>query len=165
MTAEIVVFWVAAVAVVGGALGVVLTPNLFHAAVLYLPAALVATGVVFWLLDSPFLFGVQLLLYAGGVVTIVVFAIMLTERLVGESIRQSSRYVFNGAVLALAVFVGVAGFVVQRAPASSAPSVAGEQMLVIGRALVGPFGAVLELVGVLLVVSLLGALYFARTED
>ena len=51
---------------------------------LYLAAALVATGVVFLLLDSPFLFAVQLLLYAGGVVTIVVFAIMLTERLVGD---------------------------------------------------------------------------------
>jgi NADH-quinone oxidoreductase subunit J len=144
---------------------VVLTPNLFHAAVLYLPAALVATGAIFWLLDSPFLFGVQLLLYAGGVVTIVVFAIMLTERLVGESIRQSSRFVFNGAVLALAVFVGVAGFIVQRAPTPPAAAPAGEPMLAIGRALVGPFGFVLELLGVLLVVSLLGALYFARTED
>ena len=43
MTAEAVGFWVAAVVLVGGSLGVVLTPNLFHAAVLYLPAALVET--------------------------------------------------------------------------------------------------------------------------
>ena len=99
-------FWVAAVVLVAASLAVVLTPNLFHA-VLWLAAALVATGGVFLLLDSPFLFGVQLLLYAGGVVTIVVFAIMLTERLVGESIRQTSRFVFNGAVLAAAVFVGI----------------------------------------------------------
>src|SRR5438552_14951462 len=41
------------------------------------------------LLDSPFLFAVQLLLYAVGVMTIVVFAIMLTERLVGERITQT----------------------------------------------------------------------------
>ena len=165
MMAETVGFWVMAVVLVGGSVGVVLTPNLFHAAVLYLPAALVATGAIFWLLESPFLFGVQLLLYAGGVVTIVVFAIMLTERLVGESIRQSSRYVFNGAVLAAAVFVGLLGFVVQRAvpPAPAAP--AGEQMVALGRALVGPFGAALQLLAVLLVVALLGALYFARAED
>jgi NADH-quinone oxidoreductase subunit J len=161
--AETVGFWVMAVALVGGSLGVVLTPNLFHAAVLYLPAALVATGAIFWLLESPFLFGVQLLLYAGGVVTIVVFAIMLTERLVGESIRQSSRYVFNGAVLAAAVFVGLLGFVVQRVVPPAAP--AGEQMVALGRALVGPFGAALQLLAVLLVVALLGALYFARAED
>jgi len=165
VTAEVVGFWVVAVVLVAGSLGVVLTPNLFHAAVLYLPAALVATGAVFWLLDSPFLFGVQLLLYAGGVVTVVVFAIMLTERLVGESIRQSSRYVFNGAVLAAAVLVGVAGFVVQRASPGLIPAPAGEQMLAIGRALVGPFGVALQLLGVLLVISLIGALYFARTDD
>ena len=163
--AETVGFWVMAVVLVGGSLGVVLTPNLFHAAVLYLPAALVATGAIFWLLESPFLFGVQLLLYAGGVVTIVVFAIMLTERLVGESIRQSNRFVFNGAVLAAAVFVGILGFVIQRAVPPAPPAPAGEQMIALGRALVGPFGAVLQLLAVLLVVALLGALYFARAED
>lgn len=163
--AETVGFWVMAVVLVGGSLGVVLTPNLFHAAVLYLPAALVATGAIFWLLESPFLFGVQLLLYAGGVVTIVVFAIMLTERLVGESIRQSNRFVFNGAVVAAAVFVGVLGFVVQRAVPPALPAPAGEQMIALGRALVGPFGAALQLLAVLLVVALLGALYLARAED
>ena len=165
MTAEVIGFWLMAAALVGGSLGVVLTPNLFHAAVLYLPAALVATGVVFWLLESPFLFGVQLLLYAGGVVTIVVFAIMLTERLVGESIRQSSRFVFNGAVLAAAVLVGVGGFILQRAVPAALPAPAGEQMVALGRALVGPFGVVLQLLAVLLVVALLGALYFARADD
>ncbi|HXU90684.1 MAG TPA: NADH-quinone oxidoreductase subunit J [Methylomirabilota bacterium] len=163
--AETVGFWLMALVLVGGSLGVVLSPNLFHAAVLYLPAALVATGALFWLLDSPFLFGVQLLLYAGGVVTIVVFAIMLTERLVGESIRQSSRYVFNGAVLALAVFVGVSGFVIQRAVPAAPAAVGGEQMQALGRALLGPFALALELLAVLLVVALLGALYFARAED
>jgi len=163
--AETVGFWLMAVVLVGGSLGVVLTPNLFHAAVLYLPVALVATGALFWLLDSPFLFGVQLLLYAGGVVTIVVFAIMLTERLVGESIRQSSRYVFNGAVLAAAVFTGVSGFVIQRAALPAPAAGGGEQMHALGRALLGPFALALELLAVLLVVALLGALYFARAED
>jgi len=163
VTAEIVGFWVAAVVLVGASLAVVLTPNLFHA-VLWLAASLVATGVVFLLLDSPFLFAVQLLLYAGGVVTIVVFAIMLTEQLVGESIRQTSRFVFNGAVLAAAVFVGIASFLFH-APAVARSAVSGDQLRELGRALVGPFAAPLQLLGVLLVIALLGALYFARTED
>jgi NADH:ubiquinone oxidoreductase subunit 6 (subunit J) len=38
-------------------------------------------------------------------------------------------------------------------------------MVVLGRALVGPFGVALQLLAVLLVVALLGALYFARAED
>lgn len=160
---EIVGFWVAAVVLVAASLAVVLTPNLFHA-VLWLALALVATGGVFLLLDSPFLFAVQLLLYAGGVVTIVVFAIMLTERLVGESIRQTSRYIFNGAVLAAAVFVGIGGFLLQ-AGALPPAAATGDQVRDLGRALVGPYAATLQLLGVLLVAALLGAVYFARTED
>jgi NADH:ubiquinone oxidoreductase subunit 6 (subunit J) len=164
VTAEVLGFWVMAAVLVAASLGVVLTPNLFHA-VLYLAAALVATGGVFLLLGAAFLFGVQLLLYAGGVVTIVVFAIMLTERLVGETIVQSSRYLFNGAVLCAAIFVGVAGFLVSRDVAAARPAFAGDATVAIGRALVGPMAVPFELLGVLLVVALLGALYFARTED
>jgi NADH:ubiquinone oxidoreductase subunit 6 (subunit J) len=156
-------FWVVAAVLVAASLGVVLTPNLFHA-VLWLALALVATGVVFLLLGSPFLFGVQLLLYAGGVVTIVVFAIMLTERLIGESIRQTSRFLFNGAVLSAAVFVGVCGFLLQ-APPPAPRAAAGDQLRDLGTALVGPWAGTLQLVGVLLVVALLGALYFARSEE
>jgi NADH-quinone oxidoreductase subunit J len=112
VTGEVLGFWGVAVVLLAASLGVVLTRNLFHA-VLYLAAALVATAVVFLLLDSPFLFAVQLLLYAGGVVTIVVFAIMLTERLVGETLAQTNRYVLNGAIVSTALFVAIAGFLFQ----------------------------------------------------
>jgi NADH:ubiquinone oxidoreductase subunit 6 (subunit J) len=163
VTGETLAFAAVAVVLLASSLGVVLTPNLFHA-VLYLAAALVATGVVFLLLDAPFLFGVQLLLYAGGVVTIVVFAIMLTERLVGASIQQSSRYLINGALLSAAVFVGVMGFVVQLPAAGDGTAWPADLTAAVGRALVGPYAVPLELLGVLLVIALLGALYFARTE-
>jgi NADH-quinone oxidoreductase subunit J len=132
--------------------------------VLYLAVALVATGVVFLLLDAPFLFGVQLLLYAGGVVTIVVFAIMLTERLVGTSIRQASRYLVNGALVSAAVFTGVVAFLVQMPPSAPRPAWPGDLTAAVGRALVGAFAVPFELLGVLLLIALLGALYFARGE-
>jgi NADH:ubiquinone oxidoreductase subunit 6 (subunit J) len=163
VTAETVAFAGVAVVLLASSLAVVLTPNLFHA-VLYLAAALVATGAVFLLLDAPFLFGVQLLLYAGGVVTIVVFAIMLTERLVGQTIRSASRYLINGAVISAAVFVGIVGFLVQAAPAGPRPVVTGDVTVALGRALVGAFAVPMELLGVLLVIALVGALYFARSE-
>ena len=164
MTLETVEFWVVAVVLLASSLAVVLTPNLFHA-VLYLAAALVATGVIFLLLDQPFLFAVQLLLYAGGVVTIVVFAIMLTERLVGERIRQTSRHLVNGANVAAAVFAGVAGFLLQAPLTTVRPQPAADATVAIGRALVGPFAVTLLLLGVLLVTALLGALHFARGEE
>ena len=164
MTVEMVGFYGVAVVLLASSLAVVLTPNLFHA-VLFLAVALVATGGVFLLLHAPFLFGVQLLLYAGGVVTIVVFAIMLTERLVGERIGQASRYVFNGVVVSAAVLAGIVGFLLRsRGPRAAAP-IPDDRTAEIGRALVGPFAAPVELLGVLLVAALVGALYFARTDD
>ena len=164
MTADAVGFLAVAAVLLAGSLGVVLSRNLFHA-VLYLAVALVATGVVFLLLDSAFLFGVQLLLYAGGVVTVVVFAIMLTERLVGEKLSQVTRHLVNGAILSTAVLVGVLGFLAQSASVPARPPLGEDATVAIGRAVIGPFALPFELLGVLLVASLLGALYFARSDD
>jgi NADH-quinone oxidoreductase subunit J len=164
VTLETVGFWAVAAVLLAASLAVVLTPNLFHA-VLFLALALVATGLVFLLLDAAFLFGVQLLLYAGGVVTVLVFAIMLTERLVGERIAQTSRWVVNGALVAGAVFVGILGFLAQAGLPRARPPLPPDATPALGRALVGPFALSLELLGVLLVAALVGALYFARSEE
>jgi len=152
VTLETVGFGVVAALLLASSLAVVLTPNLFHS-VLYLAA------------EQPFLFAVQLLLYAGGVVTIVVFAIMLTERLVGDRIGQASRHPINGAIVAAAVFAGIVGFLIQAPVRATAPAPAGDTTAALGRALVGPFAVTLELLGVLLVAALLGAVYFARSEE
>ncbi|MGH7332751.1 MAG: NADH-quinone oxidoreductase subunit J family protein [Candidatus Rokuibacteriota bacterium] len=164
MTGEVLGFWAVAVLLLAASLGVVLTRNLFHA-VLYLTAFLVATAVAFLLLHSAFLFAVQLLLYAGGVVTIVVFAIMLTERLVGETLTQTNRYVVNGAVVSAAVFVAILGFLLQVPAGGAAPGPAPDTTAAVGHALLGPFALSLILLAVLLVAALIGALYFARADD
>ena len=164
MTAALVGFWAVAVVLLASSLAVVLVPNLFHS-VLFLAAALVATGVIFLFLEAPFLFGVQLLLYAGGVVVLVVFAIMLTEQLVGERIGQASRHVGNGVVVSAAVFAGVVGFLVKSRASRETVAAAGDTTVEIGKAIVGGFAAPFELLGVLLIAALLGALYFACTED
>jgi NADH-quinone oxidoreductase subunit J len=164
VTVETAGFYGVAVVLLGSSLAVVLVPNLFHA-VLFLALALVATGGVFLLLQSPFLFGVQLLLYAGGVVTIVVFAIMLTERIVGVRLVQAMRHLFNGAVVSAAIFAGIVGFLVRERDAAPPPPVPPDATQAIGRALMGTFAAPFEVLAVLLVASLIGALYFARTDD
>lgn len=163
MTAGTVGFWAVAIVLLASSLAVVVTPNLFHS-VLFLAVALVATGVVFLFLHAPFLFGVQLLLYAGGVVVLVVFAIMLTERIVGQRIRQSSHGMVNGAIVTAAVFAGIVGFLVQAAPAPAARAFPDDSTAALARTFLGPYAVPFELLGVLLVAALLGALYFARED-
>ena len=58
---------------------------------------------MFLTLDAEFLAAVQVLLYAGGVVTVVVFAIVVTERLVGERLSQTSRQLAAGGVVSAAL--------------------------------------------------------------
>jgi NADH-quinone oxidoreductase subunit J len=162
MTPEALGLGGVAVLVLGASLGVVLARNLFHS-VLWLALALVGTAGLFVLLHADFLAAVQVLLYAGGVVTIVVFAIMLTERLVGQSLRQTNRGVLAGAIAAAAVFLGLAGTILRARP----PSGVGPALTTaaLGQAVLTEWVLAFEVLGILLVAALLGALYLARTEE
>ena len=164
MTLEVVTFWGLAVLLIGSALSVVLTKNLFHS-VLYLALSLTATAGVFLALDAEFLAAVQLLLYAGGVITIVVFAIVVTERLVGDRITQTSRHIVTGLVLAGALLLGVLRFLRGADLPVERPVIAVDVTRAIGQVLLTEFVLPFELLAVLLLVGLLGALYFARPEE
>jgi len=161
---EPIAFWGLAVVLLASALAVVLTRNLFHS-VLYLALMLTATSGLFLSLDAEFLAAVQLLLYAGGVVTIAVFAIVVTERLVGQRITQVSRQIFTGFVISGALMVALL-VVFRRAPLTvPRPPVTGDLTRAIGESLLTTYVLPFELLGVLLLAGLLGALYFARPDD
>ena len=164
MSLEVVAFWGLAVVLLAASLAVVLTRNLFHS-VLYLALSLTATAGVFLSLESEFLAAVQLLLYAGGVITIVVFAIVVTERLVGDRITQTSRQLLTGFILAGALLLALLA-VFRRSPLTvTRPAVSGDLTRVIGESLLTTYVLPFELLGVLLLAALLGALYFARPDD
>ncbi len=164
MTLDIAAFWGFAAVLVGAGLAVVLSRNLFHS-VLWLALALVATAGVFLTLDAEFLAAVQVLLYAGGVVTVVVFAIVVTERLVGERLSHTSRRVVAGGVVSAALLallvraVSLARFDMPKPPLTA------DLTRQIGVSLLTRFALPFELLAVLLLVGLLAASYFARPED
>ena len=73
-----VVFWLLSVVAIGCALGVVLIRDLFRAALL-LVAVFIAVGGFFVLLNAEFLAVVQVLIYAGAIAVLIIFAVMLTR--------------------------------------------------------------------------------------
>ena len=73
-----VVFWLLTVVVIGSALGVVLVKDLFHAAML-LVVVFIGVAGFFVMLSAEFLGVVQVLIYAGAVSILVIFAVMLTR--------------------------------------------------------------------------------------
>ena len=164
MTTEAVAFWCLSLILVGSALAVVLTKNLFHA-VLWLALALTGTAGIFLLLDAEFLAAVQLLLYAGGIVTIVVFAIVVTERLVGERISQTSRRIGGGAVVSLGLLSFLVATFTRQPLASARPPLTGDVTKAIGESVMTGFVLPFELLAVLMLAAVLGAIYFARPEE
>ena len=104
-----VVFWFLAVLVVVGALGVVLIPDLFRAALLLV---LVFVGVAgfFVLMSAEFLAVVQVLIYAGAVSILIIFGIMLTRDVQRGNLPnrwQIPAVLFSSLLLASLVVVAV----------------------------------------------------------
>ena len=164
MTGEAHAGWPLAILLVGSALMVVLTKNLFHA-VLWLALALTGTAGVFLLLEAEFLAAVQLLLYAGGIVTIVVFAIVVTEKLVGERLSQVSRRIAGGAVVSAALVWLIVSAIMERPLATTRAPMSGDLTQTIGETVLTRFALPFELLAVLMLAGLMSAIYFARPED
>ena len=78
MLFEDFIFWVLAVVGVAAALGVVLLKDIFRAALL-LVLVFLAIAASFFLLAAEFLGVVQILIYAGAISILIIFAIMLTR--------------------------------------------------------------------------------------
>jgi NADH-quinone oxidoreductase subunit J len=164
MNGEVLAFWILAIGLVGAALNVVLTKNLFHS-VLWLAAALVGTAGIFILLDAEFLGAVQVLLYAGGVITVVVFAIVVTERLVGERLSHVSRRLLAGFVVSAGVFAQIISVISRSGADIERPELTADMTKWMGMSLLTEFLLPFELLGVLLLAGLLAASYFARPEE
>jgi NADH-quinone oxidoreductase subunit J len=164
MNPEVLGFWVLAITLIGSALGVVLTKNLFHS-VLWLALSLVSTAGVFLLLDAEFLAAVQVLLYAGGVITVVVFAIVVTEKLVGEKISHTSKRLLGGGIVAAGIFAMTASLISRAGLDIGRPEATAEATRSIGLLLLTKYLLPFELLAVLLLAGLIAASYFARPED
>ena len=164
MTLEVIAFWAFALLLVGAGLAVVVGKNLFHS-VLWLALALISTAGIFLTLDAEFIAAVQVLLYAGGVVTVVVFAIVVTERLVGERLSQTSRHLAAGAVVSAGLLALLLRAIARAPLAIPRPPLTGDVTRQLGTSLLTRYVLPFELLAVLLLVGLLAASYFARPEE
>ncbi len=103
-----IVFWVLSVLAIGASLGVVLVKDLFRAALL-LVVVFIAVAGFFVLLSAEFLAVVQVLIYAGAIAILIIFAIMLTRDV--QHGNLPNRFQIPAVTLAavlLAVLVAVA---------------------------------------------------------
>ena len=164
------VFIIAAVIIMSGATGVVLSRNPVHAA-LFLVETLFGVAVLFVLQDATFLAAVQVIVYAGAIVILFLFVIMLlgvdrAEDLGVEPIAgQRPLAAVAGASLVgllLTVFLVAAG-APTGTPASTAPlSGPGGNTRALGEVLFTDNVFAVELTALLLTVAVVGAVVLSR---
>ena len=154
-------FYIFAAIAVISALGVITAKNPIHSAV-YLIVCLLQVAAIFILLRSPFLAVVQVFIYVGAVVVLFLFAVMMLdigkERL-PERIHGQLKY----AVGAVLLFFAMAGYLILNGRLSAAPGKyiqpeLAENTEILGKLLYTRYVFPFEVVSVLLLVALIGAI-------
>lgn len=160
--AKVGVYAVMALSLVA-AVGVVTLPNIFRSA-LCLVATLLGVAVLYLALQAEFIAVVQILLYVGAVMTVVIFAIMLTYRIGDQTIPQKNRQSLP-ALAALVLFVALVGSLLLKTPWPYVPAPTYRiDTLALGRALLGEYVFPFEVVSVVLIAALIGAVVIARKD-
>jgi NADH-quinone oxidoreductase subunit J len=165
MTTGQLIFIVVSAATLGAALITVINRNLFHSA-LWLIATLFGVAALFVLLEAGFLAAVQVLLYIGAIATLIIFAVMLTRRLMAEGREAvNSEWWLSAALAGVLIILLLA--IIGRVPSwyGAAPQVdVSGSIAELGQSLVNPDLYVLpfEVASVMLLVALIGAIIIAR---
>jgi NADH-quinone oxidoreductase subunit J len=155
-----IIFFILASIVLVSAVWVVALTNIFRAA-LSLGLTLLGVAGLFILLEAEFLAFVQILIYVGAILTLIVFAIMLTARLHGDASVPASRQKLPSAIASVGLFAVLAwamhSLVWPAAFAGKAVSLAalGQQLVT---TLVLPF----EVVSLVFVAVMVGAIALAH---
>jgi len=168
-------FYALSFVVLASAIGVVIARNLVHAAML-LALCFVAVAGIFVLLNAEFLAAVQVLVYAGGVVTLIIFAIMLSESITGRKTAVHNRQSITalGVAIMMAIvmvaillydnngyFVGPSRWAITPERNDFPPE---PNALMIGKSLMSTYTLAFWIASIVLTVAMIGSLIIARSE-
>ena len=158
---EVVFFYIFAGIAVLSAVGVITAKNPVHSAI-FLIACLLQVAALFILLRSPFLAVAQVFIYVGAVMVLFLFAVMMLD--IGqERLKEHIHGQRKIAVPAVVLLFAMAGYLVLKGRLSAPPGKYPEALLaenteILGRLLYTRYIFPFEVVSVLLLVALVGAI-------
>jgi len=149
------VFWIIVGITVGSAFMVVQSKSLLYS----------AYALLYIFLWADFLAVVQIVVYIGGILILIIFGIMLTNKITSVNISHTSMQKSVGAIVVLGL-IGVLGYMVLKTPwivlANSEPA---ETTKAIGRLLMMEYLLPFEAASLLLLGALIGATTLSRKEN
>ncbi len=164
MTGPRIIFFILAATIVVFSILSVTSRKILRAAI-YLLFVLVAMAGLYYMMNFAFLAAVQLILYAGGIVVLIIFSILLTSQINSKLDPPKRSHLLSGALTAIGGIALSAFTILQFAfkPSTAAPI--GTDMRTIGLALMGTgdngYALPFEVISILLLAALVGSIFIA----
>lgn len=163
-TWQLVVFWGLFAMMGVSALRVVTSSNVVHAA-LYLVVTLMGAAALYVLLLAEFVAWVQVLVYVGAIIVLMLFGLMLTRAPIGKGKFDNDQKLIAaltaGALFAVTSWIMIDAFDGQKITLSKAT---GTRTEAVGEAIFSSFVLPFEVVSMLLLAALIGAVVIARRD-
>lgn len=146
------------------ALSIIFVKNVFHAALLLIVCLLALAGI-FILYNAEFIAVTQILIYAGGVLVLIIFGVMLTSRRAGKPLTVKSQYMLSASFISLFLAASlIILFSEQHFYQANTTEVSTQNTInQIGISLMSDYALAFEVAGVLLLITLLGAAVVATS--
>jgi NADH-quinone oxidoreductase subunit J len=157
---SLVLFYIGAALILGGALGVVMTRNIVYAAFALL-ASLLGVAGIFLLVFAEFLALVQILIYGGAVVIVLLFSLMLTRLEDFQNLTDHKQWPI-AAIISIGLFGLLAAAIVTTAVRTTERQSVDFETL--GETLFTQWAIPFELVSLVLLVALIGSIVLVRPD-
>lgn len=160
-------FYLAAGIAVIASLKVVTGNNTVHA-LLYLVVSLLAVAVCFYLMGAPFAAGLEVIVYAGAILVLFVFAILMfglgQDETINAPKNSSGINMFGAMLLAFALLVELV-VIINNAEIQQSLHVKVISSKTVGIMLYGPYLLAVEIASFLLLAGLLAAYHYAKPDE
>ena len=171
---HLVLFFIFAAVCVGGAINLLVQKHPINSA-LSLIVVMGSLAVIYLLLGAEFVAAVQIIVYAGAVMVLFVFVIMLLNAGVEERTPHGSRVATMLGVPGLIVGLGIGVWVVTRITGLDKISIGGPEVMngsevfgnpqAVGRLLFRDYLLPFEVTSILILIAIMGAVVLARREE
>lgn len=163
MNIYLVLFYTFSLIAIISCIGILLTRNVFYAALMLL-ACLLSVAGIYVLSFAEFVAVTQILIYAGGVLVVIIFGIMLTSKIAGTPLMVKNSKWAAGIITGLSFLAILTITISRHLPAKSAKapdSYIQNNIERIGIELMTGFVLPFEIAGILLLMALIGAAVMA----
>ena len=136
--------------------------NLFHSAIA-LAFTLIGVALVYFFLHAEFIAVIQILIYVGAIMTLVIFAIMLTSHLGDPKMKQTNQQCLWAAA-GLAMMAWVLIPVLKKFPWKLSTTLNTVDAVQLGKALMNEYVFPFEMISIVLLAALIGAILVSRND-